>query len=443
LSTIDNSSRPRFFLEADVTRLFVPTRPGWRLVWLAGTAALTTSLSAAPQRPAAAAAGAQPCSGGALDPTCRAIGTPAVPLPAGPVVFETAEQKMRVVVITKELAHPWSLAFLPNGDMLVTERPGRLRLVSHGTLDPQPIGGVPRVHAAGLLGLLDIAPHPRFAETRLVYLSYSKPVENGRFTTALARATLEGRTLVGLREIFVAEPNAGGASRIAFGKDGTLFMTVAGAGGTRAQDPNDIAGKVLRFKDDGSIPDDNPFVGRAGHRPEVYSLGHRSNVGLAVHPETGAVWTTENGPNGGDEINVVLPGRNYGWPIVSYGRTYQGPRVSEVPWRAAMEQPIIFWVPSIAVTGIAFYTGDRFPGWKGNVFVGGLRTGEIPRTGHIERIAFNAKGEEMRRESLLTEFQKRIRDVRQGPDGLLYVLAEDEPTADAGEGALLRIEPVQ
>jgi glucose/arabinose dehydrogenase len=345
--------------------------------------------------------------------------------------------------MTKELAHPWSLAFLPNGDMLVTERPGRLRLIVHGMLDPQPIGGVPRVHAAGLSGLLDIALHPRFAETRLVYLTYSKPIENGRFTTALARATLEGKTLVGLRDIFVAEPNAGGASRIAFGKDGSLFMTVAGAGGTRAQDPNDIAGKVLRFKDDGGVPNDNPFVGRPGHRPEVYSLGHRSNVGLAVHPESGAVWTTENGPNGGDEINVVLPGRNYGWPIVSYGRTYQGPRVSEVPWRASMEQPIIFWVSSIAVTGIAFYTGDRFPAWKGNVFVGGLRTGEIPRTGHIERIAFNAKGEEMRRESLLTEFQKRIRDVRQGPDGLLYVLAEDEPVADTGEGALLRIEPVQ
>ena len=408
---------------------------------LVGALAMMVAVTSAQQRPPAAEPGARPCGNGALDPTCGRIGTPAVPLPSGPTVFETVEAKIRVVVITKELSHPWSLAFLPDGDMLVTERPGRLRIIRRGTLDPQPIGGVPRVHAMGLAGLLDIALHPRYAENKLVYLTYSKPLESGRFTTALARARFDGTSLLDLRDIFVEEPSGGGASRIAFGKDGTLFMTTAAAGGKRAQDPNDVAGKVLRLRDDGGIPNDNPFVGRAGHRGEVYSLGHRSNVGLAVHPDTGAVWTTENGPNGGDEINIVLPGRNYGWPTVSYGRTYEGPRVSEVPWRVAFEQPIIFWVPSIAPTGIAFYTGDRFPGWKGNVFVGGLRTGEIPRTGHIERIAFNARGEEMRRESLLLEFKKRIRDVRQGPDGLLYVLAEDEPTANTGEGAVLRIEP--
>jgi len=408
---------------------------------MVGGLTLMVAALSAQQTPPAAGPGTRACAGGALDPSCRAIGTPAVPLPAGPTVFETAEQKIRVVVVTKELAHPWSLAFLPDGDMLVTERPGRLRIVRHGVLDPQPVGGVPTVRAVGLSGLLDVALHPRYAENKLVYLTYSKPTGDNRSTTALARGRFDGKALVDLRDIFVVEPGAGGASRIAFGKDGTIFMTVAGAGGQRAQDPNDPAGKVLRLRDDGSVPGDNPFVGRPEHRPEVYSLGHRSNVGLAVHPDTGAVWTTENGPNGGDEINIVLPGRNYGWPIVSYGRAYEGPRVSEVPWRLSMEQPIIFWVPSIAVTGIAFYTGDRFPAWKGNVFVGGLRTGEIPRTGHIERIAFNARGEEMRRESLLDAFHKRIRDVRQGPDGFLYVLAEDEPTADTGEGALLRIEP--
>jgi glucose/arabinose dehydrogenase len=241
----------------------------------------------------------------------------------------------------------------------------------------------------------------------------------------------------------VMAPSSSGSSRIALGRDETLYMTIAGAGGQRAQDPNDAAGKVLRFKDDGTVPADNPFVGREGYRPEVFTLGHRSNVGLAMHPETGVMWTTENGPNGGDEINVLQAGRNYGWPIVSYGRTYPGPRVTEVPWQTGMEAPIIFWVPSIAVTGITFYTGDQFPAWKGNVFVGGLRTGEINRTGHVERITFNARGDEMRRESLLTELKKRIRDVRQGPDGLLYVLAEDDATGDTGEGALLRLEPAK
>ena len=222
-----------------------------------------------------------------------------------------------------------------------------------------------------------------------------------------------------------------------------LYMTIQGASGNRAQDPNDIAGKILRLKDDGTVPDDNPFVGRAGYRPEVFTLGHRSNVGIEVNPETGAIWTTENGPNGGDEINILIAGRNYGWPVVSYGRNYPGPWVSEVQWRASMEQPLIFWMPSIAASGIVFYTGDKFPAWKGNVFVGGMRTGEVDRTGRIERIVFNEKGDEMRRESLLTELKKRFRDVRQGPDGLLYALVDDEMIANVGEGAVLRIEPVE
>jgi glucose/arabinose dehydrogenase len=402
---------------------------------------LVVAATSAQQGPPAANPGERPCSGGALDPSCRLGGAPH-PLPTEPMVFDTAEQKrLRVVVLTKELVHPWGLAFLPDGGILVTERPGRLRIIRNGTLDPRPIAGVPAVHAVGLFGLMDVAVHPRFEETRLVYLTYSKPMGNNRSTPTLARGRFDGSALQDVEEIFVAQPNAGGTTRIAFGRDGTLYMTIQGATGNRAQDPNDVAGKVLRLRDDGSVPPDNPFVGRPGHRPEVFTLGHRSNVGIAVHPETGAIWTTENGPNGGDEINVLVAGRNYGWPAVSYGRTYQGPWVTQVPWRASMEQPLIFWVPSIAASGIAFYTGDRFPAWKGNVFVGGMRTGEIPRTGRVERIVFNARGEEMRRESLLTELKKRFRDVRQGPDGLLYVLAEDEMTADTGEGAILRIEP--
>jgi len=194
---------------------------------------------------------------------------------------------------------------------------------------------------------------------------------------------------------------------------------------------------VLRLRDDGTVPPDNPFVGRAGYRPEIYTMGHRNTLGLIVHPVTGAVWNNENGPNGGDEINIILPGKNYGWPVASYGRWYEGPRVSEAPWREGLEQPIVFWVPSIAVSGMAVYTGDRFPAWKNNVFVGSMRMGEIPGTGHLERIVFNGQTEEIRREIMLMELRQRIRDVRQGPDGLLYLLTDEDP------GALLRIEPAR
>lgn len=370
------------------------------------------------------------------------IGVPPTPLGNGPFIFDTAEQhKIRVVVVTKGLSHPWSLAFLPDGNMLVTERPGRLRIIRDGVLDPQPIGGAPKVHAVRLSGLMDIALHPKFAENKLIYLTYTKDMEKGMVATALARARLEGGTLADVREIFVAQPSwdgaGGSASRIVFGRDGMLYMTTGASNGNGAQDPNSHMGKVLRLRDDGTAPDDNPFVGRPGYKPEIYSMGHRNQLGLAIDPETGALWSNENGPNGGDEINIILPGRNYGWPVVSFGRTYEGPRVSENPWREGMEMPLVFWVPSIAVSGMAFYTGDRFPAWKGNVFVGGMRTGEIPGTGHMERVVFNGKREEIRRESLLTELRQRIRDVRQGPDGFLYVLTDEDP------GAVLRVEPAQ
>jgi glucose/arabinose dehydrogenase len=229
-----------------------------------------------------------------------------------------------------------------------------------------------------------------------------------------------------------------GPARIAFGKDGMIYMTASGGGsGQDSQNPNTDGGKVLRLRDDGSIPPDNPFTGKAGHKPEVYTLGHRNSLGLALNPTTGDMWQNENGPNGGDEINVLKPGRNYGWPIVSLGRNYTGPWQSEQPGHAGFEPPVVYWMPAIAVSGMTFYTGDKLPKWKGDVFVGSMRTGEIPGTGHIERILFNEKMEELRRESLLTEFRQRIRDVRQGPDGLLYVLTDEKP------GAVLRIEPAQ
>jgi len=371
----------------------------------------------------------------------RGVGVPRVPLGDGPWVFDTAEQhKVRVVAVTKGLANPWSLAFLPSGEMLITERSGRLRIIRNGVLDPQPVAGVPQSKMQRLGGLMDVVLHPRFAENRFVYLTYSKPGDKDLIATALGRGTWDGSALTNFQELFVVEPwwdgQGGAASRIAFGRDGMLYMTTGAsvANMKDAQDPSHDKGKVLRLRDDGTVPPDNPFVGRAGYKPEIYSLGHRNQLGLAIHPQTGAVWSNENGPNGGDEINVILPGRNYGWPDVSLGRSYEGPWQGKFA-KEGIEPPVVYWMPSIAVSGMAFYTGDRFPAWKGNVFVGALRYGEIPQTGHLQRVVFNERGEEMRREMLLTELRQRIRDVRQGPDGLLYLLTDENP------GALLRLEP--
>jgi aldose sugar dehydrogenase len=369
------------------------------------------------------------------------IGIPVAPLGNGPFIFDTAEQhKIRVSVVATGLEHPWSLVFLPDGSMLVTERPGRLRIIRDGKLDPKPVSGVPAVRLIGNSGLMDVALHPKFAENKLVYLTYNKPGPNKTIATALARGRLENGALLDVKDVFVAdwlpEDANGYNSRIAFGRDGMLYVSNGASNSDSSQDPKSHRGKIMRLRDDGTVPPDNPFVGRAGYRPEIYSLGHRNTLGLMVHPVTGALWNNENGPNGGDEINIILPGKNYGWPIASYGRTYEGPRVSEVPWREGVEQPIVFWVPSIAVAGMAIYTGDRFPAWKNNAFVGSMRTGEIPGTGHLERIVFNDKTEELRRETMLAELHQRIREVRQGPDGLLYLLTDEDA------GALLRIEPI-
>jgi glucose/arabinose dehydrogenase len=367
------------------------------------------------------------------------VGLPVPPLDAGPFVFDTAEAgRIRVTVVTRGLSHPWSLVFLPDGRMLVTERPGRLRVIRDGVLDATAIAGVPHARTDGNGGLMDIALHPKFADNRLVYLTYTKPVENNRGTPSLVRGRLEGGALVDVRDLLVPEAydgNSGLGGRIVFGRDGMIYFATGGNVAKVAQEPGSLRGKILRLRDDGSVPPDNPFVTRAGYRPEIFTLGHRNTLALIVHPETGAVWNSENGPNGGDEINIIHAGRNYGWPLVSFGREYPGPRVSEHPTREGFESPLVTWIPSIAASGMAVYTGDRFPAWKGNVFVGAMRTGEIQGTGHLQRIVFNAKTEEIRRESMLGELRQRIREVRQGPDGLLYLLTDEE------DGALLRIEP--
>ena len=361
------------------------------------------------------------------------------PLGAGPFMYDTGEgQRIRVVVVTRELSYPYGMTWLPDGSMLVTERMGKLRIIRNGKVDPQPVAGVPENYGTGesglpgaVHGLMDVVLHPQFAQNRFVYLNYTKPLDPKRNTLAIARAVWDGKALTNSKDIFVATERTG-TSRMAFGRDGMLYVATSGAD---SQDLNTHGGKVLRLRDDGSAPPDNPFVGKPGHKPEIYTYGHRNSLGLALHPATGQMWQTENGPNGGDEINVVKPGANYGWPMVSYGRRYEGPWQSERAGHANFEPPVVIWVPSIATSGLTFYTGDKLAKWKGDVFVGALRTGEIPGTGHLERILFNEKMEELRRESLLVDLRQRMRDVRQGPDGLLYVLTDEK------QGALLRIEP--
>jgi aldose sugar dehydrogenase len=363
------------------------------------------------------------------------------PLPQLPQTFETAQERIRVSVVASGLANPWGLVFLPNGDMLVTERAGRLRIIRGGILDPQPISGVPAVRASVLGGLLDVALHPKFAENSLVYLAYSKPGDNNLATTALARGRLRGMALEDVKDIFVANTwststtNFGG--RIAFDREGLLYLTVGERQEEgRAQKGDDHGGKVLRLRDDGTVPADNPFVGKTGYAPEIYSLGHRNPQGLAMNPETGAIWENEHGPLGGDEINVLLPGRNYGWPLVTFGMNYDGTRMTESTSRADLEAPLMYWVPSIAISGMAFYSGDKFPNWKGNAFVGSMFEGRTRGTGHLRRITFE-QGHPIQREPILTELHQRIRDVRPGPDGLLYLLTDENP------GVVLKIEPAR
>ncbi|HEV8317844.1 MAG TPA: PQQ-dependent sugar dehydrogenase [Vicinamibacterales bacterium] len=376
-------------------------------------------------------------------------------LPENPQVLRTAAATIRVSAI-KGLVYPWALAFLPNGDMLVTEQ-GRntLRLIRKGVLEPTPITGLPqgitstRRDTAGV----DIAVHPRFAENHFVYVAYWKPESGTRpvRTAALVRARYDGgSTLSDVREIFASSTWTDGPSsaRLAFAPDGTIFMAIGAPGFAEelgstawAQDPREHGGKILRLKDDGSVPADNPFVGRAGYKPEIFALGIRNAIGLTIHPETGELWETENGPQGGDEVNIIRAGRNYGWPLVTYGRAYTSdpegkksglppPSVQPPTSAPGMEEPVTFYKPSIAISGMVFYTGDKFPLWRGNLIVGGLAGMQL------SRLIFNRQGLEMRREAMLLELRQRIRDVRQGPDGFLYV------TTDMPDGAILKIEPV-
>lgn len=351
----------------------------------------------------------------------------------------SAEHAFRVATVTEGLANPWGMAFLPGGDILVTERPGRLRIIRDGRLSPTPVAGIPEVRAQGQGGLMDVALHPDFESNRLVYLSYSKPGAEGA-TTAVIRGKLEGDRLVDVQEIFEARAwstrGAHFGSRLVFDGRGHLFVSIGDRGDRtdlgeqqNAQDLGTHAGKILRLTEDGGVPPDNPFVGRAGALPEIWAYGIRSPQGMALHPETGELWETEHGPRGGDEINLIRPGRNYGWPVVTYGINYNGTSITDLTEKEGMEQPLHHWVPSIATSGLAIYEGDAFPRWRGDVFVGGL-AGQ-----HLARVSFD--GTRRTGSEKLLEGIGRIRDVRVGPQGYLYLLI------DSGSAPLLRLEPVE
>lgn len=365
---------------------------------------------------------------------------PAVPLVSQAPVHRSAQHDFRVVTVAEGLVNPWSMAFLPGGDMLVTERPGRLRIVRQGELLAEPVAGVPEVLAEGQGGLLDVVPHPQFASNRLLYLSYSKPAD-GHATTAVARGRFEHDRLSNLEVLFQAVSKGRGhyGSRLAFSRDGFLFITVGDRQAPPegnlethpAQDLSNHHGTTIRLHDDGRVPADNPFVGRAGARPEIWSYGHRNAQGLAIHPETGDVWLTEHGPQGGDELNLVRRGANYGWPVVGFGVNYQsGTAIHSGTHRSGMEPPVHVWVPSIGASGLMFYTGDRFPGWKGNLFAGGLSGEQVAR--------LTLKGTRVVHEETVVYGMGRVRDVRQGPDGLIYLALDDRGGAPT---RVVRLEP--
>jgi glucose/arabinose dehydrogenase len=360
----------------------------------------------------------------------------------GPWVMRTGEgMDIRVSVLTKDIEYPFSMAFIGDKDMLVTTRSGQIRRIVNDRLQAAPVKGGPESFWTGVSGLpgavhgyMDLVPDPDFASNRWLYLAYTKPVAGQRNVLGLGRGHWNGSAIEDFEDIYVGPQGSGGPTRIAFGLDGTLYFSASGG---NSQTLDNIGGKILRINADGSIPKDNPFVGKEGARPEIYTYGHRNTLGLAVHPVTGVVWQAENGPNGGDEVNVLEPGGNYGWPIVSLGRDYRGEWQNKElgPSHAGYIPPVIYWTPAIAVSGMAWYTGDKLPAWKGDLFVGGLRYGEIFGTGQLSRILVNSAFQELRREALLQDLHQRIRDVRQGPDGLLYVATDEKA------GAVLRIAP--
>ena len=353
-----------------------------------------------------------------------------------PQVPPSGETKVDVTSVAKGLEHPWSLAFLPDGRMLVTERPGRLRYVSQGGALSEPIAGVPRVYAEGQGGLLDVVLDPAFGQNSTIYLSYAEPGVDGTNGTAVARARLEGQALRDVKVIFRQQPKVASkhhfGSRLVFARDGNLFVTTGERNSERAkaQDLGTHLGKIIRITPDGGVPKDNPFVGREGARPEIWSYGHRNAQGAALNPDTGQLWEIEHGPRGGDEINLPQAGKNYGWPVITYGREYSGEKVGEgITAKEGMEQPVHYWVPSIAPSGMVFHDGRNYAAWKGQLFVGALAAAQLVRlevepTGkilHEERYAIG----------------KRVRDVREGPDGALYLVTDE----DAGE--VLRVVPAK
>lgn len=362
----------------------------------------------------------------------------------GPFDFESWEQrKLHVSIVTRGLTSPRAIEFLPTGDILVAEREGNLRIVRNGKLDPKPIGGTPKVAVLGTAtGFMDIKLHPQFATNGLIYLSYHKPAHGEYGNNAIFRGRWNGTEIVDGKDIFVGDDVDALYTKMMFGTDGKLYFTIGCPGvGTdesigRAQKPDDFAGKTLRLNDDGSVPKDNPFANQSGYNPEIFTLGHRVNLGLAFNPWTKEFWVSEHGPQGGDEVNILRPGQNYGWPVVSDGRYYSGPKVSPVPFKDGMTRPHISYVPSIAPGGMVFYTGDKFPGWNGNLILGAMRMSNSPRTGHLERIVFNKNWEVVRSEMLLLDLHQRIRDVEQSPDGYLYVIT-DEGT----DSVLMKLEP--
>jgi aldose sugar dehydrogenase len=428
--------------------------------WLAVLAGLAMVMSVpALAQPPAPGAAAQP---GAQSPAGTQQqrragggggGRPQVPpLGDGPWDFATEQGGIHVTVVTKNLQSPWGMAFLPNGDMLVTERPGRLRIVRKGVLDATPIAGMPKIRAVVIGGLGDVVLHPDYERNRLIYFSYSKPdaQDETLSTLAVARARYDGgAALADVEDIFVAKDwyssamagqngrccgqgpaDASFGARLTFDRDGMLYVTSGDRNwGEKAQEPSSHLGKIVRIGADGSVPRDNPFVGREGYLPEIYTLGHRNPTGLTVNPSTGEIWSTEFGPRGGDELNRIEAGKNYGWILVTHGAHYNGDPVARgaegVP---GMTDPALFWVPSTNPGNISFYTGSRLPGWRNNLLLAAMSRALV-------RISFDAAGKPVGQERLLTELGQRFRDVRQGPDGAVYLLTDE--TA----GAMLKIEP--
>ena len=356
-----------------------------------------------------------------------------LPAVAAAQTYRSDEHSFRVVKLVEGLQQPWSLAFLPDGRMLVTEKAGRLRVISKNVLDPNPVEGLPEVTVHGQGGLQDVVLHPQFEKNRLVYLSFAARGEGG-VGTELARGRLAGHRLEDVQVLFRQSPKGNRGQhfggRIVFDREGYVYLTLGDRGEMpRAQRPDDHAGSVIRLHDDGRVPKDNPFVGKAGWKPEKFTLGNRNMQGAALHPQTGVLWAHEHGPQGGDEVNVIRAGVNYGWPVITYGVNYGiGTKIGEGTHKSGMQQPVHYWVPSIAPSGMAFYSGDKFARWKGDLFVGALRDQMLVR--------LRLDGEKVvKEERLLKGVLGRIRDVRMGPDGFIYLLT------DEAHGVLARLEP--